>query len=207
MAATNTVYVDFVKIYTNLPTACYNAIEMCNFLLQNSEKSDFPPQLLRDVKRILIPQTDQLHFIATSVTDPNETQREKIMKLIVGLYGEYYQVIKENESYIQNKISDNPEIQRALGMVMTLRDLSIRHQQGRDTQPTQLQEPPPPLQPLHAIQPPPPQPQPITFDDVPPRNDVRWTKRVWEKACEVFSSFMLLLQHVFRSITCGRGPM
>ena len=203
MAATNIVYVDFVKIYTNLPTACYNAKEMCKFLLQNSEKSDFPPQLLRDVKRILIPQTDQLHFIATNISDPNETQREKIMELIVGLYDEYHQIITEYYSYIQNKISDNPEIQRALDMVMTLRKLSIRHQQGRDTQPTQLQEPLPPL----ALQPPPPQPQPISFDDVPPKNDVRWTKRVWEKACEVFSSFMLLLQHVFRSITCGRGPM
>lgn len=167
---------------------------MCNFLLKNSNESDIPLQLHQDIERILISQTKQLNFIATNVTDPNDEQRKEILEFIEGLYGQYHRVLSENRSYIEEKIRNNPEIQRSLAMIMTIGQLSIRHQQGsnpaQDAHPTRSEQPPTP----------PPQPSAITFDDLPSRNDKNWMDKMWEKACKFISSVMEWLDYAYRRI-------
>lgn len=205
--ATNIVTVNFEKAYANLPVLCYNVIEICNYMLQNSKDSDFPPQLLQDIKRILIPQTKLLNLFATSVSDPNENKREEILQHMMELYNQYLQVLRDNYSYISDKIKNSPECQHALDTIQRIGEMSIQYQRSsgqalnayptwpEQTHPNQPEQTQPDGQPELSSQ-----PSVITLNDFPPRQDETWVERMWEKACKAIYSLMESLGNMIWSI-------
>lgn len=116
-------------------------VQICSYILRNGD--DVPLQLRLDMERILIPQTNQLKFIATSVIDPSEEQRQQIVSFIVSLFDQYQRVFSENNSYIQDIVRDKPEIEHYLTQILTLKQLSMEYQQGSNEALMCPPEPPP----------------------------------------------------------------
>ena len=186
---TNIIEINFEKIYSNLSLSCYNAMEVCQYILQNLD--DVPSGLRHEIEQCLIPQTDQLNFISTHMVNPTEDMKRKIILFIERLFKQYRRVLFEGPSYdyVRERIRGNREILRCFEQIAELQQLSVQCPQGGGLA-------------LDVIRTPPPSP-PQQFqieDDLPPRSDGSWTDRIWEKACEFISSLVQWLQYAYNTI-------
>lgn len=162
----------------NFSRYCKDFLAICRYIIQNSSQSDIPSQLLNDIQHILIPQTEMLEFIASNTANPNEEQRRTISTFISRVQREYQRICSQYQSYIQSKISGNPQIY----------DSFIRLALAQGAQPTEITAPP--------------QSTPATtFEDLPSTDDQTWIERVWEKACEAISVLLQWFQYICRTIT------
>ena len=196
--ASPVVQIDFMKIFSNLSSICFNVTEICNIVL-TSGSSDVPQQLRQDIEYCLIPQTNQLQFIASLNMDPDKNQTRQLMSFIDNLYKQYVRVFSETAPYIRQLLRDNIGIQVILEDIEKLRMLSIQYQQ-QDSEPAALTEYVAQSEQILA-QPEgsqePPQPEPITCDDLPPRTDKTFMKNVYEKLCKAAKSMVEYLWKVW----------